>query len=201
VPPSKAKVPASKVRFLDRLNIFIAVFGLIAVVVGLLSNIWLIAVISALSVVVTYVIIAIIEKSIKWPAWRVIIALALVSILFFVHDAAPKVESFQVNMYNFSDWPVTNPPQYDFPVTDDPETGQQYSNFELDLDNEYNIDARCWAPGHLFGKKNINVGWVSVKGGSYDGLWIPLEAVAMGSPGLANDLPNCDSWWFKLWPF
>ena len=35
--------------------------------------------------------------------------------------------------------------------------------------------------------------WVSVKGGNYDGLWIPFTAFQAGSPGLANDIPNCNS--------
>jgi hypothetical protein len=84
VPKPAVPAPATgassppKVEALDKLNIFFAVFGAIAVVAGLLSRALAIIAFLGLAYVLTFTMIAIYEKSIKWPAWRVVIALALV---------------------------------------------------------------------------------------------------------------------------
>lgn len=126
-------------------------------------------------------------------------------LLISVQYAPPKVESFQVDMSNFLDWPVAHGITLSYyPITDDPVTGRDYNGYQLSLASDqavYDINVRCWVPGHIFGKSSVNVDWVSVKGGPYDGLWIPLAAVSTDSPGLARDLPNCSSWWLKFWPF
>jgi hypothetical protein len=199
-PAAGTTEPAAKVKSLDRLNIFAAVFGVIAIVVGLLSQIWLIAIIAALSVVVTFTIVAIIEKSIGWPAWRVIIALAVVLILLFIQYMPPKVTSFEINLSNFLSWSTVHGPTLDYyPITDNPQTGNQVD--QLSSPDVVNVNVRCWTLGHLSGKLKVNVNWVSIKGGPYDGLWVPFEAINAGNPGLARDVPNCNSWWLKLWPF
>jgi hypothetical protein len=43
--------------------------------------------------------------------------------------------------------------------------------------------------------------WVSIKGGAHDGLWIPYEGFVANSSGAADDIPACDSLWFKIFPF
>ncbi len=205
--PPKAGTPGVKASppkagALDKANIFFAVFGAIAVVAGLLTYALLIIVLLGLAYIATLAIIAIYEKSIKWPAWRLIIALILVSGIIFIHYVQPKTESFQINIpYDFSGWSITKPPLFSFPITNNPQTGQQYSNYSLDPNNNYDVNALCWTAGHLPGVPHETVDWVSIKGGPYDGLWIPFDAIAMGSPGLANDLPNCNYWLLQIWPF
>jgi hypothetical protein len=187
---------------LDKVNIFFAVFGAVAVVWGLLTHALLVIILVGLAFIGTFVIIAIYEKSIKWPAWRVIIALILVSGLLFIQYVPPRTEFFQFGYpYDWPGWDITKPPLSYFPVSDNPQTGQRYSNYELDPGISYSVNVRCWTAGHLPGAPHKTVDWVSIKGGSYDGLWIPLDAIASGSPGLARDLPNCNYWWFKIWPF
>jgi hypothetical protein len=187
---------------LDKFNIFFAAFGVVAVVVGLLAHILLLVIIVGLAFVVTFIVIAILDKSIKWPAWRVVIAISLVFGLLAFQYVPPKTEAFQIYMPDdFSGWTATSPPLYYYPVSDNPQTGHQYSNYTLDPGNTYDVNVRCWTSGRLTGKPHIAVDWVSIKGGSYDGLWIPFEAIADENPGLARDLPNCNSWWFRVWPF
>ena len=191
-----------KAGTLDKVNIFFAVFGAIAVVAGLLTHALLVIILLGLAYTGTFLIIAIYEKSIKWPAWRVIIALTLVSgVVFCIQYVPPKTEPFQIDIpYDFNGWDIVKPPLFYFPVSDNPQTGQQYSNFALEPNNNYNVNALCWTTGHLPEAPHTTVDWVSIKGGSYDGLWIPFEAIAMNNPGLARDLPNCGSWWLKIWP-
>ena len=166
-----------------------------------LSHILNLIIILGLAYILSLIVLAYREKSISWPAWRVIIALALAGGIISLYYASPKTEAVEIDMANFNTWPGLTPPVYDFPVSNNPQTGKQYSNYELDSGNIYHVDVSCWTPGHLPGYPKASIWWVSVKGGDYDGLWIPYEAVAMGSPGLANDLPNCNSFWFKLFPF
>jgi hypothetical protein len=199
VPP--AKTSSLKLSRVDVFNIFFVIFGAAAVIVGLLSHVLLIAVILGITFIGTSITTALIEKSINWPAWRIIIAITLVAGVLFVYFASPKTESVRIDMFQFSGWNIVNPPLEDFPVSDNPQTGHQYSNYELDMGGEYAVNARCWTSGQLTGYPKIEIRWVSIKGGDYDGLWIPSEAIGMNSPGLANDLPNCNSLWFKVFPF
>lgn len=198
---SAAKAPPPRVGALDKFNIFFAVFGVIAVVAGLLSHALVVIVLFGLAYVLTFTGIAIYEKSIKWPAWRVIISLALILGLILIYNTPPRTETFSIDMYNFTAWTFGNHSLSDFPVTANPQTGKQYSNYEIDPGQNINVNARCWISGNLAGYAHVKVLWVSIKGGDYDGLWIPYEAVAMNSPGLANDLPNCNSWWLRVFPF
>jgi hypothetical protein len=200
-PGVKASRP--KAGVLDKANVFFAVFGVIAVVAGLLSHALLLIILIGLAFVGSLIVIAIYEKSIKWSAWRVIIALTLMSgILLFIEYVPPKTEAFQIAIpYDWLGWDITNPPLDYFPVSDDPATGHQYGNFTLYPNSNYNVNAACWTAGRLPRAPHTTVDWVSIKGGSFDGLWIPLDALGMDNPGLARDLPNCDSWWLKVWPF
>jgi hypothetical protein len=185
---------------LDKANIFFAVFGAIAIVAGLLTHALLIIILLGLAYIGTFVIIALYEKSIKWSAWWVIIALVLVSAVLFIYYIPPKTESFRIDIpYDFPGWNVTNPPLFSFPVSDNPKTGHQYSNYSLDPNSSYNVNALCWTAGHLPRVPHTTVDWVSIKSGDFEGFWIPLEAIALESP--VGDLPNCNSWWFKVWPF
>ena len=101
-PPSAVTSPG-KIKTIDKLNIFFAVFGVVAVVAGLLTHALLIIMLVGFAYIATFVIIALIEKSIKWSAWRVIIAIVVVAGLFAIQHLPPKVESFQVDMYNFTE--------------------------------------------------------------------------------------------------
>jgi hypothetical protein len=195
------KPSRSKAGIFDTVNIFFAVFGAFAVAAGLLTHALLLITLLGLAYVGTLIIIAIRAKSIKWPAWRVIIALTLISgALLFIQYFPPKTVAFQIRIPNdFLGWDITHPPLYDFPVSDDPQTGHQYSNYTLEPGNIYDVSALCWTAGRLPDAPHTTVDWVSIKGGSYNGLWIPFQALALDSP--VHDLPNCDSWQFKVWPF
>jgi hypothetical protein len=203
-PSAPAETPsteAAKPGLLDKIGLYLAIFGGIALVASSLSHVLNLIIGLGLAYILSLVVLAYREKSISWPAWRVIIALVLAGGVIFLYYASPKTEAFEINMENFTTWPGLTPPVYDFPVSANPQTGREYSNYELDPGNIYNVNVRCWAPGHLPGHPKASISWVSVKGGDYDGFWIPYEAVAMGSPGLANSLPNCNSFWFKVFPF
>lgn len=206
--PSEPTAPAetlstdtAKTDLLDKIGLYLAIFGGIALVASSLSHVLNLIIGLGLAYILSLFVLAYRKKSISWPAWRVIIALILGGSMISLYYASPKTEAFEINMENFTSWNGTTPPIYDFPVSNNPQTGQEYSNYELDPGNIYNLNVRCWTSGHLPGHPKVSILWVSVKGGDYDGLWIPYEAVAMGSPGLANDLPECNSFWFKVLPF
>lgn len=197
--PSEAAKP--KTGLPDSIGFYLSIVGGIAVVASWASHLLQLIIGLGIAYILFLIALAIHKKSIKWPAWRVIIALALVGVIIFLYYAPPKTETFTVNMYQFSGWNIINPPLYDFPVSDNPQTGHQFSNYEFDSGSENAVNVRCWTQGHLTGHPKVSISWVSIKGGAYDGLWIPYEAIAMDGPGLAGDLPNCDSFWFKLLPF
>ena len=203
-PAAAAQTPSTEVAkpgLLDKVGLYLAIFGGIALVVSSLSHILDLIIGLGLAYILSLVVLAYRDKSISWPAWRVIIALVLALGVISLYYASPKTEAFEIDMTNFTTWPGLTPPVSDFPVTNKPQTGQEYSNYELDSGNVYRVNVRCWTPGHLPGHPKDSIAWVSVKGGNYDGFWIPDEAISMGSPGLANDLPNCNSFWFKVFPF
>jgi hypothetical protein len=186
---------------LEKVGLYLSIFGGIALVASSLSHILNLIIGLGLAYILSLVVLAIRKKSISWPAWRVIIALVLAVGTIFLYYASPRTETFEINMENFTTWPGVTPPVYDFPVSNNPQTGQEYSNYELDFGNVYQVNTRCWTSGNLPGHPKASISWVSIKGGGYDGLWIPYEAIAMGSPGLANDVPNCSSFWFRVFPF
>jgi hypothetical protein len=202
-PPAETlSTEAARPGLLEKIGLYLSIFGGIALVASSLSHALILIIFLGLAYILSLAVLAHREKSISWPAWRVIIALVLAGAMILLYYASPKTETFEINMENFTTWPGLAPPAVsDFPVSDNPQTGQEYGNYELDFGNVYYVNARCWTSGHLPGHPKISVSWVSVKGGDYDGLWIPYEAVAMASPGLANDLPNCNSFWFKVFPF
>jgi hypothetical protein len=201
VPAKASSTDTAKPGPLEKVGLYLSILGGIVVVASSLSHVLNLIIGLGLAYILSLVVLAYRDRSISWPAWRVIIALILAGGMIFLYYASPKTEAFQINMENFTNWPGLTPPVYDFPVSDNPQTGREYSNYELDSGTVYDVNVRCWAPGHLPGHSKVSVSWVSVKGGDYDGLWIPYEAVAMGSPGLVGDLPECNSFWFKVFPF
>jgi hypothetical protein len=148
------------------------------------------------------IVIAIRDKSIGWPAWRVIIALALAGISVFLYYMPPRTESFMINLAGWTGWTFSTHSLSYFPVTDDAQVGDEYQQTELDPNQIYpDVHARCWSTGNIAGYPGVKITWVSIKGGNFDGLWIPYEAFNYNSAGLADDIPNCNSWWFKAFPF
>jgi hypothetical protein len=196
--PSEVARPA----LLDRIGIYFSIFGGVAVLAGLISHVLLLIALLGITYTLILVAIAVRDKSIRWPAWRVIIGLVLVGTSVFLYYAPPRTESFPINMAGFEDWTFGKYSLSYFPITADPQIGNEFHQSELDCDQfDADVNARCFTNGHIAGYPGAVISWVSVKGGAYNGLWIPLEAFAMGSPGLAADIPNCDSLWFKVFPF
>jgi hypothetical protein len=203
-PPSTslAKPPKSEPGLLDRTSLYFSIFGGIVVVASLVSHILLLITLIGVTYIFILVVIAIRDKSIGWPAWRVIIALVLAGVSVFLYYAPPRTESFTINLAGWQGWTFGKHSLSYFPVTANPQVGDEYQQTELDPSQIYNdVNARCWTTGNIAGYPGAKVIWVSIKGGNFDGLWVPYEAFNFGSPGLADDIPNCDSWWFKVFPF
>lgn len=151
---------------------------------------------------VTVFAMAIRDKSSGKRAWRVIIALLLAGAAVSVYYAPPRTETFTINLAGWTGWTFGKNSLSYFPVTDDAQVGEEYQQTELDQDQIYpDLHARCWTTGNIAGYPGVKIPWVSIKGGNFDGLWIPYEAFNYNSAGLAHDIPNCDSWWFKAFPF
>ena len=169
---------------------------------SLVSHILLLITLSGVTGLFILVVIAIRDKSIGWPAWRVIIALALAGISVFLYYAPPRTESFTINLAGWAGWTFGKHSLSYFPVTSNAQIGNEYQQTELDPDQIYpDVHARCWTTGNIAGYPDAKISWVSIKGGNFDGLWIPYEAFNYNSAGLADDIPNCGSWWFRAFPF
>ena len=169
---------------------------------SLVSHVLLLITLIGVTYMVILVVIAIRDKSIGWPAWRVIIALVLAGVSVFLYYAPPRTESFTISLANWESWTFGKHTLSYYPVTSNPQVGDEYQQTELDPGQRYeDVNARCWTTGNIAGYPSAKINWVSIKGGNFDGLWIPYEAFNFNSPGLAGDIPNCDSWWFKVFPF
>jgi hypothetical protein len=201
-PTSPPKPPTSKIWSWENIGLVFTILGGIALLASLVTHILLLITIGGVTTLFFLVVTAIRDKSISWPAWRVIIALVLAGVSVFLYYVPPRTESFTINLANWESWTFGKHTLSYYPVTSNPQVGNEYQQTELDQNQIYDgVNARCWTTGNIAGYPGAKVTWVSIKGGNFDGLWIPYEAFNFNSPGLAEDIPNCDSWWFKIFPF
>lgn len=202
VPAEGARPEEAKPAPLEKLGLYFSIVGGVALVASLISHVLLLSAILGISYILILIAVGVRDKSIGWPAWRVIIALVLAGACVFLYYVPPRTENFMINLTGYQSWSLGKYTIPKYPITADPQTGNEYQNSELDFGQIYNnVNARCFTNGHIAGYPGDVVTWVSIKGGAYDGLWIPYEAFFANSPGAARDIPACDSFWFKIFPF
>jgi len=77
VPLTSARDEASTSN-LEKLNLFLALVGLVSVVAALVANLWSVAFVIAVSYLALQIVVAVYERNIPWPAWRIIITLVII---------------------------------------------------------------------------------------------------------------------------
>jgi hypothetical protein len=188
---------------LSKLNLFLAFVGLASVVAAFWTQLWVAAVIIAMSYLSVLIVLAVIEHHLTWPAWRIVIVLVLIGIVLGARSLPPRTWTATVDTQGSWSWQVTADQALNyFPVTDKPASGREMDALIQDIE-EFTV--RCWEPGKLTTENgditNAEVDWVQVVDGRLDGYWIPFAAVNTDSPGIARKLPKCSSWNVRWWPF
>ncbi|MEV6273543.1 hypothetical protein AB0L64_40680 [Kribbella sp. NPDC051936] len=192
-----------KLHSLDKLNLFLGLVGLVSVIVALATNVWIVALVLAVSYLALLVVVAVHDRSVPWSAWRIIIAVGIVGAVVGLQSLPSRTWEADVDTQGDWRWHVEAGKELNYyPVTDDPESGREIASL---VERIYALTVSCWESGKLTTKDGsisaADVDWVLVSGGALDSLWVPYVAINSRNPGVARKLPRCNSWKGRRWPF
>ena len=192
-----------RLQSLEKLNLFLALVGLVSLVAALVADLMTLALVIAVTYLALQIVVAVLERNIPWPAWRIIITLVIIGAILVIPSLSPRTWDVQVDTQGVWSWhPGGSEGLNYYPVTDDPASGHEVNILDSRLDT---FTVSCWQEGKLTTNDGSitaeDVDWIKITGGRLDDLWIPYVAVNSDNPGVARKLPRCDSWRVRLWPF